>query len=366
MFKNFYIVEKCVESLLKKEVVVIIDLDYSVKDARQRVEFVKSAVSECKIDRCEAVRLADYMLFSAEKDSTKKERCSEYPITTKNREVTHSKRNVSLDAMGTDCIMQPCDGSTMSRDPITEWDISHVPGIAENMKVAESLKRQIENADGKRKSDLKCQLIQTYRDNYLLRSMYRGSDPHKAASSVMMDLARIPLTGDSSLGRDGMPVDDGMVSLFDPLHISCLLSWHDRLKLYCENDLDSDLHWLMIDLDDLIKRTFCRSAKMMSLVGWKMDGFSNSEIARMMYETYGESHSEQYYSSLWTKRVPKMIAERAQMEWLMRHWKGPRKTCGRCGKRKPSHQLFFGRNSGSDGFYSICRKCRSKGDDRNA
>ena len=42
---------------------------------------------------------------------------------------------------------------------------------------------------------------------------------------------------------------------------------------------------------------------------YKIDGKSNLEIQNLLLATYGTTHSVEYLSSLWRKKIPKMIAE---------------------------------------------------------
>lgn len=84
-----------------------------------------------------------------------------------------------------------------------------------------------------------------------------------------------------------------------------------------------------------------------------------------MVDRYNVEHSEQYYSNLWRKRIPKMIAEQASKEYIIWYYKYQAvdemwKTCNKCGNRKPAHPLFFSRNNSKDTFYSVCRDCRKK------
>lgn len=81
-----------------------------------------------------------------------------------------------------------------------------------------------------------------------------------------------------------------------------------------------------------------------------------------MEAKYGIVHTEQYYSNLFRKRIPKMIAEQAQKEFLIWYYTnieyGTWKTCTKCGEVKLAHPLFFNRNTSRDNFYSICKDCR--------
>ena len=46
------------------------------------------------------------------------------------------------------------------------------------------------------------------------------------------------------------------------------------------------------------------------LLIYKIDGKTNLEIQELLFATYGVSHSIEYISSLWRKKIPKLIAEK--------------------------------------------------------
>jgi hypothetical protein len=67
---------------------------------------------------------------------------------------------------------------------------------------------------------------------------------------------------------------------------------------------------------------------------------------------------------LWRNKIPKLIAARAEDEfldwWYLEVEKGQYKKCNRCGQIKLAHNKYFSKNKTSrDGWYSICKKCRS-------
>ena len=101
------------------------------------------------------------------------------------------------------------------------------------------------------------------------------------------------------------------------------------------------------------------------LLIYKIDGKSNLQIQSLLYDTYGISHSVEYISSLWRKKIPKLIADKEQKRYLIWYYtykeKGKWKKCSRCGQIKLAHNKFFSKNNTSkDGFYSICKQCRNK------
>ena len=168
------------------------------------------------------------------------------------------------------------------------------------------------------------------------------------------------------MDENGEVHSTGKVNLFDPLHISILLCNYSRLKQDSWDNFNSDIRWLMMDLDNLIEHTFKDKYPLYyDLIIYKIDGLQNIQIQEKLYEDYGIKHSVEYISSLWRNKIPKMIAETAANEWLEWHFtfeeKGKWKKCSRCGQVKLAHNHFFSKNSTSkDGFYSICKECRNK------
>ena len=80
---------------------------------------------------------------------------------------------------------------------------------------------------------------------------------------------------------------------------------------------------------------------------------------------YNRKHPVEYISSLWTNKIPKLIAEKAKEKYLIWHYTekevGKWKRCSKCKCIKLAHNKFFSKNSTSkDGFYSICKSCRNK------
>lgn len=106
------------------------------------------------------------------------------------------------------------------------------------------------------------------------------------------------------------------------------------------------------------------------LIIYKIDGMTNENIQATLENDYGVRHSVEYISSLWRKKIPKLIAEAAQRDWLEWHFTyeeyGKWKRCSRCGRIKLAHNMFFSKNNTSkDNFYSICKTCRNAKTQKN-
>ena len=122
----------------------------------------------------------------------------------------------------------------------------------------------------------------------------------------------------------------------------------------------------MFDLEDLIDDIIKEKYPLYyDLIIYKIDGKQNIEIQQLLQEKHNIKHSVEYISSLWRNKIPKMIAEGAQNNWLTWHYTneeyGKWKRCSKCGQIKLAHNRFFSINRTSkDNFYSICKACRNK------
>ena len=104
----------------------------------------------------------------------------------------------------------------------------------------------------------------------------------------------------------------------------------------------------------------------MTILELKIDGLQNAQIQEKLEELYGETYTPEYISTLYNKKIPKLIAEKAEEDILNHHFieneKGQFKKCTRCGQIKLAHPKYFSKNCTSkDGWYSICKECRKKG-----
>ena len=164
---------------------------------------------------------------------------------------------------------------------------------------------------------------------------------------------------------DGTIKDKSLLSFMNPKHICALLCNYSKLKQDCYGKFYTDGYFLMESLDALIDQTLKDKYPLYySLLIYKIDGKSNLEIQQLLEEQHNIKHSIEYISSLWRNKIPKLIAEQAEKNYLQWYYlnkeRGKWKKCSRCGEIKLAHNKFFSKNSSSkDGFYSICKKCRN-------
>ena len=139
---------------------------------------------------------------------------------------------------------------------------------------------------------------------------------------------------------------------------------YSALKSSCADKPWSDLWNLLEEFDSLVKKALAPYPLYQTLMQCKIDELQNVEIQQVLLDKYGTTHSLEYISSLWRKKIPEIIASQAEDDYLYWYYTqveyGKWKKCSRCGEVKLAHNKYFSKNSTSkDGFYSICKCCRN-------
>lgn len=346
-------------------------LDYSLETPEERNELVKKIIDETPPEQLTNKYLeilTDYIIFAMDKEERKKKK-----ILTDNRMVTVNKRETSFQGLtarlenGEDGIynMIANDKNIIftPKISITQKDIDDIPALKQLREAIDLVEKQFKAATGKKKFLLKKQLIEMRQDQYVIKNAYR--QPMYFMNAVK-SFNQVQLDENITITENGEVKSDGIITFFDPKHISALLCNYSKLKEDSYGRFWSDSYFLMEDLDNLVDRTLKNDYSLYyDLLIYKIDGKQNIEIQSLLQEKYGIKHSVEYISSLWRNKIPKLISEKAQEEYLVWYYTtqeyGKWKKCSRCGQVKLAHNRFFSKNKTSkDGYYSICKTCRNK------
>lgn len=363
--------ENIEKQLIEENIKPIHKLDYSLETPQERNELVKKIINETPTEQLTnkyLTILSDYIIFAMDKEERKKRR-----ILTDNRMVTVNKRETSFQGLagqlenGEDGIYNMIADDKniifMPKVTISQKDIDEIPGLKELRNAIDAVEKQFKSATGKRKFLLKKQLIEMRQDQYVIKSAYRKP---MYMMNVIKSFSKLQLDGKITIEKDGRVSSTELVSLFDQKHVSALLCNYSKLKEDAWGKFSSDSYYLMEDLDNLIERTLKDKYPLYyDLLIYKIDGKQNIEIQELLSEKHGIKHSVEYISSLWRNKIPKLLAEQAQEDYLVWYYtmkeRGKWKRCSRCGEVKLAHNRFFSKNRTSkDGFYSICKCCRNK------
>lgn len=359
------------EKLSLEDIKTSIKLDYTLESPQARKELVEKIVNETPPEQLTnryLEILADYIIFAMDKEERKTKK-----IITDNRMVTINKRETSFEGLvskfenGEDGIynMIANDKNIIftPKVSITQKDIEEIPPLKELRAAIEQVEKLEKAARGKKKFLLKKQLIEMRQDQYVIKSAYRK--PIYCLNAIK-SFSKLDLSENITFNEKMMPQSDGLISLFDPKHISALLCHYSKIKEDVWSRFNGDSYYLMHDLDNLIERTLKDEYPLYyDLLIYKIDGKQNAEIQKLLEEKHGIKHSVEYISSLWRNKIPKLLAEKEQEDYLIWYYteveKGKWKRCSRCKQVKLAHNKFFSKNKTSkDGFYSICKDCRNK------
>lgn len=248
------------------------------------------------------------------------------------------------------------------KQEITQEDIETVPGLKQLRDAMQQVEEAGKNATGKKKYLLKKQLIEMRKDQYILKNSFIS--PVKFSPSLTRGINKIDLSEKRYLDESGAPCSTGLVSLFNPVHVSLILCNYSALKIETNGKYWDDFYYLMEDFDKVLNKALANKEIYLDIVKMKIEGISNIEIQQKILKKHQISYSIQYISSLWRNKIPKIIAEQAQEDFLIWYYetqeKGSMKKCAHCGELKPANSKFFSRNKTSkDGWYSWCKKCRN-------
>lgn len=338
-------------------------LDYEIKDPKERVEHVRQVLKHTTPTQSDLTYMADYILRTQERDQTKEEKTKGHPIITSNRNATIQKRESSMDQLlgmlGDDFYNITADrpGEHILDPKDAPKDDS--PLVRQYLALIDDLTRQMNSAVGKRRYALKKQIIETHQQVKMLRQKDRPTGNRNPTQ--LKTVARLDLSDEQIMFDDaGLPFSDAPVNLFNPDHISYLLAYYSPLKQECWEDMESDVRWLLLDLENIATRAL--PPYLLDLITVKVDGMPSDGVSTHMLQHWSMCHTPQYWSSVWKNKVPKMITDQAKKDYICFYWRstgyGHWQTCRKCGRTLPAHPVFFTTN-GPDRFYSTCRDCRS-------
>lgn len=348
-------------------------LDYTIQNPEDRAKFVHELINELPKERLTEKYveiLTDYIIFAMDKQEKK-----EKYILTENRMITVNKRETSFEGLvnkfengedGVYNLMTENDKNILltPKVSITKKDIEEIEPLRQLKEAIEQVKQQETKAVGKKKYLLKKQLIEMCQDQYVIKNEFK---PPIKVSNVIKSFIRADLSEHITINADGEPESDGLVSFFNPKHLSALLCNYASLKEESWGIFESDVYYMMEDLDNLIERTLKDKYPLYyDLLIYKIDGKSNAEIQEILEYDYNIKHTVEYISALWRNKIPKLLSEQEKKDYLIWYYStqeyGHWKRCSRCGEYKLANNKFFSKNkTAKDGYYSICKECRNNG-----
>lgn len=345
----------------------LIKLDYTIESPEERKALVEKILEENPNPSESYLEvLADYLILCMEKQE-KKER----KILTENRLSTVNKRECSFEGLvsqlenGEDgiynLIKEDKNVIFQPKISITKHDLETIPLLKQLRDTIEEWEKALKHTSGRDAYIMKKALIEMRKDQYLIKQGYQK--PLVFSKAVHNSINYISLDDTSYLDEDKKVVVQG-ISLMDSKVVSAILCNYSKLKEDSYDNFEADTWYLIQDFENICDKALINEPLYMRIVECKIDKMQNIDIQTTIQQEFGIKHSLEYISSLWRNKIPKLIAQEAENEFIRFEFKKqnlPFKKCSRCGQSKPAHNNFFSLNNTSkDGFYSICKACRNK------
>lgn len=345
----------------------MIKLDYTLQTPEERNELVKEILKETPEPNEKYLEiLADYLVLCMEKQEKKQKQ-----ILTENRMTTVNKRETSYEGLvsqlenGEDGIYNLINESKTTifqpKVTITKKDLEEIPSLRQLREAINIWEIKLKQAKGRDAYIIKKALIEMRKDQYVIKNAYRKPI---VFNKINRSNCASKLIEDFTLDENNYIIPSG-VSLCDPKVCSLILCNYSQLKQDGWGRFENDLWYLMESFDKIISEALEEYPMYEEIVKCKIDGMQNIEIQTILKQKYNITHSLEYISSLWRKKIPNLIASKAEdleLDWYyLNKEKGKYKRCSRCGQIKLAHNKYFSKNkTNKDGWYSICKECRNK------
>lgn len=334
-------------------------LNNALKTYEDRLEWVNeqiAQVGEENVSEYQREKIASYLI-----EGTNPETRGE--IITPNRMVTVNKRETSREGLVEkleggesafhQLIKQDRNVILTPKVEITQADLDEVPGLQQLRDEIDKLQKTIDENDNIPKKILgkmKQMVIEMRRDQYVLKNAFRQPIFSRGNGTNIEEM-----------------IHYDTVNLQDPEQVLALIINYTGLKSEFGDDNQSDIKWVLVDLDRIIEKSLKSKPSLKYILLLKIAGASNAEIREGLIRKYNIDHTQEYISSLYRNKIPEIIAETAREEWIenifMNKLKGEYKRCSRCKQIKLASNRYFSINrTSSSNFYSVCKSCRNKKD----
>ena len=302
-----------------------------------------------------------------------KQEKKEKAILTENRLTTVNRRETSFEGLvsqlenGEDGIYNLINEDKnvifYPKISITKKDLDEIPCLNQLRQAINMWEARLKTAQGKEAYIIKKTLIELRKDQYIIKTAYRKPISFNKISKTN-NLPALP-EEEITLNEITGEIQTKGVSFLNPQVCSAFLCNYAKIKEDSWGNFTHDLWCLAYDFDMLCDKALKNYPIYEAIVTYKVEGKTNAEIQELLLTEFNKTYSIEYISNLWRKKIPELIADQAQEEYLVSYFTnikpGHFKFCRRCGQIKLALPRYFSKNAASkDGYYSICKECRSK------
>lgn len=189
---------------------------------------------------------------------------------------------------------------------------------------------------------------------------YRNQFGEEWYSRQQHELDNWTVSEDESLNWNWIEVSENKIDFTNPVHVYQVLEMYGTLKENSWENLNSDLKFLIWELEEYIEKANLNPARKYILVR-KIDKVTNERISQELQELYGLTYSDNYISTIYKQMICDKIAKAAQLsldEFIYRKQPEKFKVCSTCGEkllRDPRN--FIKKQNAKDGLSARCKVC---------
>ena len=301
-----------------------------------------------------------------------KQEKKEKAILTENRLTTVNRRETSFEGLvsqlenGEDGIYNLINEDKniifYPKISITQKDLNEIPVLQQLRQAITMWETKLKTTQGKDAYIIKKTLIELRKDQYLIKNTYRKPISFNKITKTN-NIPQLP-EEEIILNEETGEIAVSGLSFLDPKVCSAFLCNYTKIKEDTWGNFTHDLWCLQHDFDNICEKALSKYPIYEAIVFHKLDGKTNIQIQELLLEEFNKTYSIEYISNLWRKKIPEIIAEAAQEEYLENYFthkkQGKYKKCRQCGQVKLAFPRYFSKNNASkDGLYSMCKECRS-------
>lgn len=189
---------------------------------------------------------------------------------------------------------------------ITKKDVEEIPVLRELREHISHWDSMSKYASGYAAFLIKRTLIEMRKDQYIIKNTFKPPIVFKKLTRSRPKPIELPWN--EWMDSNGKVCYSG-ISFLDPNVISLILQYYNKLKEGSRSKFDGDTWYLIQDFTALMERALEPYPEYQRFVELKFDGYQNNEIKEILHEEFGFSHTLEYVSNIWRKKIPKIISQ---------------------------------------------------------
>ena len=248
-------------------------------------------------------------------------------LLTENRLVTINKRETSFEGLvsqfenGEDGIYNIVTEDKniifQHKISITKKDLEEIEPLRQLKEAIEIWEKKSKTASGREAYIIKKTLIELHKDQYIIKNAYRKPI---SPTNLIRSKHIVKLDGQVTIDELTGKISYSGFTFLNPKVCEAVLCNYSKLKEDSWGNFENDTWYMIDEFENLVDKALKNYPLYLRLVECKIDNMPNATIQLTLQQEFGIKHTTEYISCLWHNKIPKLIAEAAEDEWLNYHF----------------------------------------------